>query len=70
MKKHIEYSSQPSRIVRTRRPRRPFWTDDPVADAERYDAYQEACDEYDEDYEDEYMDKNFERMIEEFLSER
>ena len=46
--------------MRNRRPRPPMWTDDPVRDADMWDAYLSACNEYDEDYEDEIADREYE----------
>lgn len=41
-----------NRYIRPRKPQFPTWTDDPVADAERYYAYLDEVAEYNE--EDEY----------------
>jgi len=50
----------------------PSWTDDPVKDADRWDAYLSACNEYDEDYEDEIADREYEerRDRDEYLRNR
>ena len=47
-------------MIRRTRPRLPRWTDDPVRDADGWDAYLSACREYDEDFEDEMADREFE----------